>query len=632
MDEETLLAHRDHWVPEFSQHPAESLDELTLKEQSIYTKLKEHVWGDRIRLEQEKVGWHHVMRRVRFALDSIEQSTGDIMSISVEDIVDYLAPSKCDKRVYLRAHGAPSANSESEFDVYLHELSKQHKCTYLSQLGYVLDLRELPLMERIFATMTAIDQGAPIIIGALFAKGTPFAGTSVEFIGGPDVLCREGDGYVLRHVSIAHDVSMNEHPELFAKMQLCEWLYLESTRQNPVRSELVNGAGQVTVPALPVETHGLRHACEIVMARQAAVQPYSPVGWSKCHRCDFKEYCWSEAQKSEDVSLLYGVEQAMAHALRKAGAASVPQLVERLDEDSLASVQFSAGGKQQRIGQRARTILTMGRSMIENRPILMASPNLPRSDTVVMLDLEGVPQILGSAARIYLWGMQVFGPEPGAYTSNLAVSIGDDEAAWDGFLRHLKTIFDKHGDVPVLHWHTYEQSHIEHYVTRYGDERGIVKQLLSNLVDLLPLVRNSVCLPIPSYSIKLVEQWAGFRRKHQQRDGTWAIRQFMQLSSPGDRAHKESIIEELESYNQEIWEPCGLFSIGSRHSNRHVQFERAARNIGLCESPECASLTTKSEIARMSCHCIVIFSVHFILLIKLVSHPALSLGNFSDTN
>lgn len=56
MDRETLLAHRNHWQTE--PHPESAvLTRLTEAEQSLYNDLRENRLGDRVRLEQEKIGF-----------------------------------------------------------------------------------------------------------------------------------------------------------------------------------------------------------------------------------------------------------------------------------------------------------------------------------------------------------------------------------------------------------------------------------------------------------------------------------------------------------------------------------------------------------------------------------------------
>lgn len=57
MDEATLFAHRPLWVQEPVLCANFSVSALTQEEQSVYEHLRTGTWGDRVRLEQERLEW-----------------------------------------------------------------------------------------------------------------------------------------------------------------------------------------------------------------------------------------------------------------------------------------------------------------------------------------------------------------------------------------------------------------------------------------------------------------------------------------------------------------------------------------------------------------------------------------------
>ena len=69
MDETTLLAHRDLWVEEPSQHAAPQLGGLRPAELQLYQGLREQRWGVRVRLEQERLDWPTVVQALRKRFD-----------------------------------------------------------------------------------------------------------------------------------------------------------------------------------------------------------------------------------------------------------------------------------------------------------------------------------------------------------------------------------------------------------------------------------------------------------------------------------------------------------------------------------------------------------------------------------
>ena len=59
MDEETLFKHETLWVEEQKQHAADELPQLSELEQKLYKGIKQHQWGQNVRLEQERIAWDY---------------------------------------------------------------------------------------------------------------------------------------------------------------------------------------------------------------------------------------------------------------------------------------------------------------------------------------------------------------------------------------------------------------------------------------------------------------------------------------------------------------------------------------------------------------------------------------------
>ena len=55
MDEAVLLSHRELWVQEKDQHPSADLSLLSCAELELFRSLKSDFWGQKIRLEQERI-------------------------------------------------------------------------------------------------------------------------------------------------------------------------------------------------------------------------------------------------------------------------------------------------------------------------------------------------------------------------------------------------------------------------------------------------------------------------------------------------------------------------------------------------------------------------------------------------
>jgi predicted RecB family nuclease len=75
--------------------------------------------------------------------------------------------------------------------------------------------------------------------------------------------------------------------------------------------------------------------------------------------------------------------------------------------------------------------------------------------------------------------------------------------------------------------------------------------VLANLFDLLPVTQKAVALPLPSYSLKVVEAFVGFKRTQEEYGGQWAMAQYIEAIEMEDEAVRGKVIAEILKYNEE---------------------------------------------------------------------------------
>lgn len=126
-----------------------------------------------------------------------------------------------------------------------------------------------------------------------------------------------------------------------------------------------------------------------------------------------------------------------------------------------------------------------------------------------------------------------------------------DKQGWLDFLRNARNVFDKHGDIPFVHWHHYERVKIDLYMERYGDKEGIGQRVKDNLLDLLPITQRSVALPLPNYSLKVVEKYIGFRRTLNEVAGDWAMAKYIEATETEDQKQRNELMDQILAYNRE---------------------------------------------------------------------------------
>jgi predicted RecB family nuclease len=169
-----------------------------------------------------------------------------------------------------------------------------------------------------------------------------------------------------------------------------------------------------------------------------------------------------------------------------------------------------------------------------------------------MFDLEGMPPHLDEIEKIYLWGLQVFGDAPTGFMPAVAGFGPDgDRECWLAFLENARKLFKTYGDIPFVHWASYEKTKLSLYVDRYGDLDGLAARVKLNLLDLLVVARDSIVLPLPSFSLKVVEKYVGFQRTLEDAGGQWAMANFIEAVETSDEAKRTELMDKILKYNEE---------------------------------------------------------------------------------
>ena len=86
---------------------------------------------------------------------------------------------------------------------------------------------------------------------------------------------------------------------------------------------------------------------------------------------------------------------------------------------------------------------------------------------------------------------------------------------------------------------------------RYGDSDDVAERVHRNLLDLLAVTKASMVLPLPSYSLKKVEEYVGFKRTQEEFGGEWAMAKYIEATETNDTKKREEVMDQILKYNQE---------------------------------------------------------------------------------
>lgn len=473
------------------------------------------------------------------------------MRLTASHFYEYHKPSRCELRLFLNAQGLEQA-PPGPFAEVLRILGERHERNHLGSFAEVVDLSSGTLEDREQRTIEEVAKSSPVIYQAVIRAETNLNGAQCEVIGEPDFLIRSGNGYVVRDCKLSRRITERDHPEILRQLEIYGWLYQQAFGDPPIRLEVFSGSGSIE----PVDYDGgvtaLAELTEMLGYMQSESEPFSPVGWTKCSDCGYKPHCWPRAEEGRDVALVTGVDQGLARALRAEGISSYDEFLDKYDEATLSEFRRPWGRGFQKVGKRARPILRMAVSIASGKELMFATPDIPQSSNYVMFDLEGLPPHLDEIEKIYLWGMQVFGDNPADYLPAVSgFNEKGDQEGWNKFLENAASIFSEYGDIPFVHWHHYEKTKLNMYVERFGDSQGVAERVLNNLLDLLPITQQSVALPLPSYSLKVVEKHIGYQRTQDEYGGEWAMAKYIEAIESEDATLRDEVIDKILVYNRE---------------------------------------------------------------------------------
>lgn len=467
------------------------------------------------------------------------------------DYFSLYRPSECDLRVWLRAQGAEEA-PPGPYSEVLMKLGTEHERRHLARFPNHLDLGRLPIAERAERTRELVAENEHVIYQGALRAETELAGTEVEIVGVPDFLLPARAGYAIRDSKLARRIGGGRNSAIELQLATYGWLYEQTFGESPIALQVHNGAGVV----IDIPYEGGEAALEtlerILRARLLDEEPAEPVAWGKCASCAFFDRCWPRAVERRSVGLLPWAGIGLIGELERRGTETIDQLLADYGAESLAELERPRGKKTKKVGDAAPRILASARALAEDRPIVLEPPAIPEHPSYVMFDLEGLPSQLDELEKIYLWGMQVFGERPGGFrVATAGFGRDGDRAGWFAFLAEAAAIFADHGDIPFVHWASYELTKINLYLDRYGDRDGIGARVKANLLDLLPVTYDSVALPLSSYSLKEIERLAGYQRRLSESGGEWSMARYIEATETADEAARAEIMDEILAYNRE---------------------------------------------------------------------------------
>ncbi len=439
----------------------------------------------------------------------------------------------------------------------------EHERRHLARLREAYGDRLVAFEERPVATrsgyaaaeaagIAAMAQGADVIYQATFFDGT-FLGRA-DFLRRVERPCRRWPwSYEVVDTKLALS------PKPYFLVQLCNYSEHVTRIQGsaPERVAIVLGTGEERSFALAEYAAYYRRLKATYLASVERGDDAYPFECAHCDLCAWRDVCVGKRERDDHLSLVAGIRRDQIAKLEGAGVATLAALAHGSDEarpqhlvlETYGNLRGQAAEQHRyRVARATNGAATHSYSFRQPADPSCGFARLPQPAAGdVFFDIEGDPLYRPDRALEYLFGVYV--PDEDAYRPFWGTTPADERTAFEALVDFVVTRRKRYPDLHVYHYASYETTALKRLMGRFASREDQIDDFLraGTFVDLFPIVRQSVWISQPSYSIKKVEALYGFERSTTTKGGDDSIVMFESWLETQDAA----TLEDIRAYNED---------------------------------------------------------------------------------
>jgi hypothetical protein len=211
-----------------------------------------------------------------------------------------------------------------------------------------------------------------------------------------------------------------------------------------------------------------------------------------CPQCEFRQRCRTQAEKTDDISLLGGVGDKQLRRFYRKGIVTLTQLS--------CTFRPRKRGKRVKRTDRHRDAALQALAIREKKVYVYGTPELPCRPVEVFLDAEGNEE----GSFVYLLGVIVVEGDSQTRRSLWADSPAEEVQVFDAFL----DVLEGHDDFTLFHYGTYEKALLQR-MRKVVARKDLVDRALGNAVNVLSVIHGSVYFPTFSNGLKEIGGYLG---------------------------------------------------------------------------------------------------------------------------
>ena len=406
---------------------------------------------------------------------------------------------KCKSKFYLKLSGTVA--SDPEFSNYRQNLSCNYRVEALKELR-----QDFNRSDCFFGTPLLIDfkrnKYKFIINCALQSNGIKSHIHALEKI--DTCASRRFTSYApLRFITTERITKQDKLMLAFDGLAISGYLGKE-----PLLGKIIHGNKHSVIKVRLIEL--IESANEIIneiFGQQWELNPPATILNKNCSECEFHSQCYKTAAEKDDLSLLHGLSEKERIKLHKKGVFTVTQLSytfrprRRPKKDASKPIKYHHS-------LRALAIR-------DNKTIIAGRPSLEIKGTPIYFDVEGIPD----QNFYYLIGYRFKKNSRFSQKSLWANCFASEKIIWHEFLENLSSIENP----KLIHYGSYETGFLKQMKERYGEgsvNSDFLDCLITNSLNLLPIIYAQVYFPTYSNSLKDVAKHLGFNWSNNKASGT----------------------------------------------------------------------------------------------------------------
>lgn len=451
---------------------------------------------------------------------------------------------------------APKRCEVGEEVELVHAHGFAHEERYLERLRQsgrqITELKNIPggLAQSVAETRAAMHRGDEVIYQAALMH-EPFAGYADFLLRVPGA-SRLGDW----HYEIA-DTKLARSPKGKFLVQLCFYADLIERIQGIPPSYVHLCFGDGSERSFRTADYSAYYArvrdgyLDFVKGLQGAEShPTYPDPVSHCGMCDWQEVCDQRRVEDDHLSQVANISRVQIRRLQESGVTTLAALAGVPSDTDIAKFNPEV---LNRLRQQARLQLTKrltGENLCELLPLEQERGflRLPKPDAGdLFFDMEGDPFEDGGLE--YLFGVGLVDQGAFRFKDFWAHNRAEERKAFEAFMDFVTAHLKAHPNAHIYHYAPYEETALKRLMSLHGTREAEVDSLLrqGKLVDLYKVVRESVRVSEPRYSIKNMETFYAEKRTGEVKNAGASIVWYERWKESQD----PQLLEDIRSYNED---------------------------------------------------------------------------------